>query len=47
MKVLLQRDLAVLVQKPQGMAVSMFMPTQRPDDTLEGPIRLKNLIKEA
>lgn len=47
MNVLLQRDLAELVKKPQGRAVSIFMPTQRPGDTVEGPIRLKNLIKQA
>lgn len=41
-------ELRILMEKPEGLCVSIFMPTHRAgEQTRQDPIRLKNLIREA
>ena len=47
MKTLSRDDLSALVERPQQMGVSIYMPTHRTGDTEQDPIRLKNLLREA
>ena len=47
MKTLSRDDLSALVEGPQQMGVSIYMPTHRTGDTEQDPIRLKNLLREA
>ncbi len=47
MKTLSRDDLSALVEGPQQMGVSIYMPTHRTGDTGQDPIRLKNLLREA
>ncbi|MBI2853506.1 MAG: hypothetical protein HYX87_01115 [Chloroflexi bacterium] len=47
MKPLLRPELKELLGKPTWPAISLFMPTQRTGDTVQGPIRLDNLHKKA
>ena len=47
MKILSKDELSALVEKPQEMGVSIYMPTHRTGDIEQDPIRLKNLLKEA
>lgn len=48
MDALSRDDLDLLVQQPRSPCVSLYMPTHRSGpETQQGPIRLKNLIREA
>ena len=48
MSLLSMNELRVLIEKPEGLCVSVFMPTHRAgEQTRQDPIRLKNLIREA
>jgi len=47
MKTLSSDDLSGLVEGPQEMAVSIYMPTHRTGDTEQDPIRLRNLLRDA
>jgi hypothetical protein len=48
MSLLSKSELRVLMEKPEGLCVSIFMPTHRAgEQTRQDPIRLKNLIREA
>ncbi|MFC2049893.1 hypothetical protein ACFLTN_01785 [Chloroflexota bacterium] len=48
MSLLSMNELRVLMEKPEGPCVSIFMPTHRAgEQTRQDPIRLKNLIREA
>ncbi|MBI2857008.1 MAG: hypothetical protein HYX95_01690, partial [Chloroflexi bacterium] len=47
MKILLREELRTLMEKPGGPAASIYMPTQRGPDTLQGPVRLDNLLRQA
>ena len=47
MKTLSRDELIALVERPQEMGVSIYMPTHRTGDTEQDPIRLKNLLREA
>jgi len=48
MSLLSMNELKMLVEKPEGLCVSVFMPTHRAgEQTRQDPIRLKNLIREA
>ena len=47
MKTLSRDELSALVEKPQEMGVSIYMPTHRTGDIEQDPIRLKNLLREA
>jgi hypothetical protein len=48
MSLLSMNELRVLMEKPEGLCVSIFMPTHRAgEQTRQDPIRLKNLIREA
>jgi hypothetical protein len=48
MSLLSMNELRALVDKPEGLCLSIFMPTHRAgEQTRQDPIRLKNLIREA
>ncbi len=47
MKTLSSDELSALVEGPQEMGVSIYMPTHRTGDVEQDPIRLKNLLREA
>lgn len=47
MDVLTRNDLDILMQERPGKCVSIFMPSHRMGDTLQDPIRFKNLLKKA
>ena len=48
MSLLSMNELKMLVEKPEGLCVSVFMPTHRAgEQTRQDPIRLKNLVREA
>jgi hypothetical protein len=48
MGLLLMNEIRILVEKPEGLCVSIFMPTHRAGEQIrQDPIRLKNLIREA
>ena len=48
MNVLDRKELKGLVENREGTCVSIFMPTHRKGpETQQGPIRLKNLLREA
>jgi hypothetical protein len=48
MSLLSMNELRVLAEKPEGLCVSIFMPTHRAGEQMrQDPIRLKNLIREA
>ena len=48
MDILTREELRKLISKPGGVCVSIYMPTYRVGrETEQGPIRLKNLLKEA
>jgi hypothetical protein len=47
MKTLSSDELSALVEGPQEMGVSIYMPTHRTGDTEQDPIRLKNLLRDA
>lgn len=44
----MKTELQTLIEQPQGTCVSLFLPTHRAGvETLQGRIRLKNLLREA
>jgi hypothetical protein len=47
MRLLGRADLKALLDTPEDASVSMFLPTQRTGDVVQGAIRLKNLLREA
>jgi len=48
MNLLTRNELRILVEKPHGICVSIFMPTHRAGrETRQDPIRLKNMLREA
>ncbi len=48
MEILTREELRKLISKPGGACVSIYLPTHRVGrETGQGPIRLKNLLKEA
>ena len=48
MDILTREDLKKLIRTPAGVCLSIYMPTHRiGKETEQGPIRLKNLLKEA
>ncbi|MBN2186595.1 MAG: hypothetical protein JW732_03990 [Dehalococcoidia bacterium] len=48
MSLLSMNELRILMEKPEGLCISIFMPTHRAgEQTRQDPIRLKNLIREA
>jgi hypothetical protein len=47
MKTLSSDELSALVERPEEMSVSIYMPTHRTGDIEQDPIRLKNLLREA
>jgi len=47
MKTLSSDELSVLIERPQEMGVSIYMPTHRTGDIEQDPIRLRNLLREA
>lgn len=40
-------ELAALLEKPEGLAVSLYLPTHRAFDTEQDVVRLKNLLRSA
>jgi hypothetical protein len=47
MSLLSMNEVRTLMEKPEGLSVSIFMPTHRAgQQTRQDPIRLKNLIRE-
>jgi len=47
MRLLGRADLKALLDSPEDTSVSIYLPTQRTGDLEQGPIRLKNLLREA
>lgn len=48
MSLLTRDELRILVEKPHGICVSIYMPTHRAGrETRQDPIRLKNMLREA
>ena len=47
MEILSRDELSALVERPQEIGVSIYMPTHRTGDIEQDPIRLKNLLREA
>ncbi len=47
MKVLSREELRTLIESPQQVKVSIYMPTHRTGDIEQDPIRLKNLLRDA
>ncbi|MDO8472196.1 MAG: hypothetical protein Q7T05_00060 [Dehalococcoidia bacterium] len=47
MKVLLRKELKELLEQPRELGVSIYMPTSDNGDNQEGPIRLRNLVRQA
>ena len=48
MSLLSMNEVRILMEKPEGLCVSIFMPAHRAgEQTRQDPIRLKNLIREA
>lgn len=47
MQILSRTELRKLIEKPEGMGVTIYMPAHLTVDTQQNPIRLKNLLREA
>ena len=47
MKTLSSDELSALIEGPQEMGVSIYMPTHRTGEVEQDPIRLRNLLREA
>ena len=47
MSLLSKDELKILVEQPQGLCVSIYMPTYRAGDIQQNPIRFKNVMRKA
>lgn len=47
MKILLRKELKELLEQPRELGVSIYLPTRHTGDSVEGPIRLRNLVRKA
>src|SRR3989304_7885490 len=47
MKLLMREDLKELLDRPPELGASIYMPTKFTGDTVEGPVRLGNMLRSA
>ena len=47
MRILSREELRTLIESPQQVTVSIYMPAHRTGDSEQDPIRLKNLLRDA